>query len=90
MGERSEVGPQAPSSSTDAKDTKPRMRSEVRLEALWVGSAPHLRVPRKGVQRRGLCTETGCRAQNALQRTTRLPGEGKSDIPGRSPGHLGV
>ena len=57
MGERSKVGPKAPSSSTEVKDTKSRMRSEVWLEALWGGQRPS---PQS--------TKKGCPAKRALHR----------------------
>lgn len=41
----------------------------------------------RSVQRRGVCIESGCRAQSALQRAMRRPGRGKSGSPGQSPGH---
>lgn len=44
----------------------------------------------RSVQRRGVCTESGCRAQIALQRNTRGPGRGKSGSPRRAPGRLRV
>lgn len=49
MGESSKVGPEAPSSCAEIKDTKSRMRSEVWVEALWGGQRPSPQSTKKGV-----------------------------------------
>lgn len=44
----------------------------------------------RSIQRRGVCIESRCRTQIALQSDMRHPGGGKSESPGRCPSHLGV
>lgn len=44
----------------------------------------------RSIQRRGVCIESRCRTQIALQRDMRHPGGDKSESPGRCPSHLGV
>lgn len=91
MEERSKVGQEDPSLCTEVKDTKSRMRSMVWVEALRGGQRPSPQsYQERSVQRRGVCIESRCRTQIALQRDMRHPGEGKSESPDQCPSHLGV
>lgn len=81
MGERSKVGPQAPSSGTEVKDTESRIPSEVWGEALRGGQRPSPQSTKKG------CPAKRGRHRIRLQGSSRSathhapPGRGQIRLP---------